>query len=565
MICAFQIPDLVVNEMLSTTFVLGLILCFVFQCLKTMWKRREIRRELLWSKHNQIRTGIFRPRTDEDTLENSEGDLDFRFLMGQTGTDIRNAHSLCGCYRSDRSRPDHQSRNLCSSIFECFTATCCGLICKCHCQVCGVCAVAQEGRELERLIPSKYRRLDYVTMQSQLEYYPSIYEHRHGESGRDRRIFGFWFRLSDFSKWVMGVLLAVLLVLMIWSLLGVHRHFQFQNYVVFCATLLQAYFILKIVHWRHEADISTDALIKFFMSGFCLSTTMAVFFEVLIGLTVRLVMTLIMLLSGIDEVKSGGYTSSSPGFANGFTMDLSGDPSSYRDYLEVYGKDHPIVYTIYLAVAAFGLAATTEELCKYFGFRMVEHPDFLSEHELVEAVQVAQRGADGVGRQFPDFSKQNRTAESRGASITIAMIATALGFACCENLVYIFVYGGSSVDVEVFILIARTIFPVHPIAAALQSIRVCQRDVEKKDTVKTGNLILPGLLFHGIYDFTLLWIDYLATRKANYVDGDDETVSPDVSNLVSFASSIGVLIGGLLYYWWVSKQQRSRLQAMDNQ
>jgi hypothetical protein len=40
--------------------------------------------------------------------------------------------------------------------------------------------------------------------------------------------------------------------------------------------------------------------------------------------------------------------------------------------------------------------------------------------------------------------KFSRTKESIGAAITVAMVATAVGFACCENLVYIFLYNGSS-------------------------------------------------------------------------------------------------------------------------
>lgn len=580
MFCAVQVKDPYLCQLLSTGFVLALFGYFFFQCIKTMWKRREIRKELLWSKYHMIQTGTLRPRSDEDTMDDSQGEADLSYLMGQTRSDICNAHSLCGCYKADRPRnaayPDASGMDICSTMFRCFSGMCCGAMCGMYLQLCGICAVAQEARQLEKIMPSKYRRIDYVTMQPHMEYYPAIYAFRHDdEDAQPCGCCTFWSRLSNFSKWVMGILGTVLAVLLAWSVLGLHRSFHFQNYLVFCATLFQAYAVLKIVHWRHTKDISTDALIKFFISGFCLSTTLAVLFELLVGLTLRLIMSLLIHLSGVSEVESSGYTLKSPGFANGFAMDVTADSSSsssYRDYLTTYGKDHPFVYTLYLLVTAFVLAATTEELCKYFGYRMTEHPDFLSRREIQEAAEVEEEGDDEEGNpssesepSLPDFSRQDRSLESRGAAITVAMVATAVGFACCENLVYIFVYGGSTLDVQVVILLARSIFPVHPIAAALQSLRVCQRELEKTEKISLGRVVMPGLIFHGLYDFVLMWIDFLASRKANYFDQDDDSiVDPDgESNWLSFILSIVVMIGAFCYYWRESRMQRHRLRAMD--
>lgn len=572
MFCALNVGDPILNQMLSTGLIIMLLGYFFIQSLKGMWKRREIRKDLLWSKYDKLMNGRYRRRSEDE--DNSVDELNGGaplYYMGQTARDIRNAHSLCGCYSSDDREPTYKivNQTFCSRFFQCFTRACCGCLCGCYCQFCGICAVAQEGRQVEQLIPRKYRLVDYITMQPMLEYYPAIYNARNDENDEfTSSVSTSWRRLSNFSKWVIGIVVTVLVLLFTWSISVFHSHFGLRNFAVFCATLLQAFAVMKIVHWRHVKDISTDALIKYFVSGFCLSTTLAVFFELVVGLTMKLVMFVLMEIAGIDLVHSVGYSSGSsmisPGFADIGAMKEVDDSSTYRDYLNVYGRDHPIIYTIFLFINAFFLASTIEETCKYFGYRMIEHPDFLSRTEVEEAAQL-EESQPQEGRSPQSFPQQDRTVESRGAAITVAMVATALGFACCENLVYIFIYGSSNFDVEVVILLARSVFPVHPIAAALQSIRVCERDLEKRPGMSLGWIIFPSVLFHGVYDFLLMWIDFLFSRHGNYVDDDDDkAMEPnDKSDWLSFVLSFVVMIGTLCYFFSVSARQRLRLRAMD--
>ena len=199
---------------------------------------------------------------------------------------------------------------------------------------------------------------------------------------------------------------------------------------------------------------------------------------------------------------------------------------------------------------------------------MVDHPDFLSKRDLDEAAE-CYFDEEEEGRRpedAPSFSQQNRSLQSRGAAITVSMVAVSLGFACCENLVYIFIYGEATLVMEVIILIARSLFPVHPIAAALQSIRVCERDLEKNSKLGLGRVILPAVLFHGSYDFFLLWIDFLYTRQGQYVEADDETVSQTApSDLISAIISVLIILVGVLYYFRQSRKQRERLAAMDRE
>lgn len=574
MFCALNIEDPFLNQVFSTGLILMLLGYFVIQCLKGMWKRRDIRKDLLWSKYDKLVNGQYRRRPHDEELSVDERSGDGpAYLLGQTTGDIRNAHSLCGCYASDGHESAYKAvdHSFCSRFFQCFTTCFCGALCRCHIQICGICAVAQEARQVEDLLPQSYRLVDYVTMQPMLDYYVAIYKARHNEDELYTiNCITSWGRLSSFSKWVFGTVVVILAVLFTWSVLGFHRHFGLRNFAVFSATLLQAFALMKLVHWRHIKDISTDAIIKFFVSGFCLSTSLAILFEVIVGLTMRLAMLILMQMGGIDVVHSVGFSFEtsmiSPGFADIGLMKEVDDASTYRDYVKIYGRDHPIIYTIFLLINAFFLAATIEETCKYFGFRMIEHPDFLSRAELDEAAEVEET-QNPQRRETQTFPNQGRTRESRGAAITVAMVATALGFACCENLVYIFIYGSSNFDVQVVILLARSIFPVHPIAAALQSIRVCQRDIEKRPGMSLGWIIFPGVLFHGVYDFLLMWIDFLASRNGNYVDDDDDKAidSDDASDWLSFVLSFVVMIGTLCYFFRESGRQRLRLRAMDQE
>ena len=100
---------------------------------------------------------------------------------------------------------------------------------------------------------------------------------------------------------------------------------------------------------------------------------------------------------------------------------------------------------------------------------MVDHPDFCSERELRKAkatmpLQILRDRAEDEdeenegGSQTPEArvevtdtslasfspSAQKRSLSSIRAGITVAMVAVALGFQCCENILYIFIYNRSS-------------------------------------------------------------------------------------------------------------------------
>ena len=266
-------------------------------------------------------------------------------------------------------------------------------------------------------------------------------------------------------------------------------------------TFAHAAIFLAIVHWPyHRNDVSVDALIKYFCSGFILATTLAVSWELVLALILRTFMMILFTLLGIDVAYDADGYQGHLGFAAGKSF-------NYRDYLKQFGNEHPGLHIFYLLVSSYCVAALVEEVCKYLGYRMVDHVDVWSNAEVEKAIDIgipeglAEAGeADEdevascchpdtlipspqviddrtedqqstqtdqneskesssyhLGRLFGGDEEESnqptvnsgrkgqaeapkRTLQSIGGAVTVSMVACALGFACCENLVYMFVY-----------------------------------------------------------------------------------------------------------------------------
>lgn len=370
--------------------------------------------------------------------------------------------------------------------------SCCGRLCGWNLQCCGMCALAQEGREVERLMVVP--KLDYLTYQPVLNYAPVLWNNRADSSTP-------WYHhfttLSKLSKnlWIRGTI-AVLVLTLLWP------RDRWEHLVVVLFTFAHATIFLAIVHWPfHKNDVSVDALIKYFCSGFILATTLAVSWELVLALVLRSFMMILFTIMGIDVAydadgyQGGGHM----GFAAGKSF-------NYRNYLRAFGGEHPILHTIYLLISSYCVAALVEEVCKYLGYRMVDHVDVWSNEEVQKAIDVGVPeglekaggvdeeeehpcchpdtlipspqviddrkgdqqstqtdqneskesssyhlgrlfGADDESNQHTVPSEQKgpleapkRTLQSVGSAVTVSMVACALGFACCENLVYMFLY-----------------------------------------------------------------------------------------------------------------------------
>jgi len=678
---ALHIRDTVTNQMVSTGLVLMLAVYLGVQCAKGRAKRIGIRKDLLYAKYTrrQVMDGTTStgdhplggttfvdqqyPHVRPDRRDDDQGETYYAYLQGQSRRDLGCAHPCClvGCYAEDRPRrppPEEiqsmMDENLTRCLFETGCPTCCGV----HCQLCGLCAIAQEARELETnsvVVPRNYRRIDYITMEHVSHYYPAIYRHKHelaqlqngndtenedtaaapSSSRRKRRqqptLLGH--PLSQLSHQLVRSLLWFAVAMLVWCLVGPYywRHamgqrgtphmFHFGNVVLLVLAFAQAVAFLLL--WRYILNrnntkssasasqiLSVDALIKYFGAGFFLSASLALFWELVAALVVNTFLTLSLAAAGVDVMDNPETTMTATGGSSHHHRMLLGHRRLFGlataqqqplwdfqsvtgrpDYAQVFGFDHPVCYTLYIFVATFVVAAFIEELCKYFGYRMVEHPDFYSQQEVEEAItsttvlhhpdeedededeeEEAVTNNDDVENATThpqntlatDYSQQCPSVQARGSAISLAMVTVAIGFACCENLMYIFLYAGQSFQLQLGVLIQRSFFPIHPILACIQSIGVCQRDLEASRTTKLGRIILPAVCFHGTFDFLIVFISFISKLVGQQYEEGDLRIT-NTAEFLSVLACVWVMCAAIFYAYNESGKQRERLAAIDLQ
>jgi hypothetical protein len=132
------------------------------------------------------------------------------------------------------------------------------------------------------------------------------------------------------------------------AMLQSHRSFNWANAAVLVATFGQSFVMLLIVHRIYaKSYLSLDAITKFFAAGFLLAVPSAFVLEMIVVNTliaVVLILFNVIYIMGMDSVVNFIF-------------------------------NHEIIFLVaFQLFNAFIVAALTEESCKYFVFRMVEHP-----------------------------------------------------------------------------------------------------------------------------------------------------------------------------------------------
>ena len=434
---------------------------------------------------------------------------------GFHGHETSQAAGNCGCYRIVSDDGGSQAGtgsepaatnggDLCSCLWSVLSSLFCRACCQCWCQWCGMCGTAQEEREIPRLVPEEKwrRRVDYITFQPHDEYLPGLEGLRARGEGSILRHFE---ALSELSARLVRAGGVALLLLAIWALSGVDGQFTPAHLGIVVATLAQSLLLLYLVHWRwHRLDLSLDAVIKCFASGFFFSSSTAIVVEVLVSLAASCVTALLGLLAIVLEIELG-------------LLDEPTGVGGIDQLKPSIVRENAWLGVLAVLLNAFVVAAMVEELCKYFGYWMVEHPDLLNDGELANG-----GGSCGAGgAEAQGGGAVRRDLNSRGVGITAGMVATAIGFSCCENLKY--VLASADVGVELSTLAARSLLPVHALAAALQSVGVCRRDLEGDRSHRLGRIILPALLLHGSFDFFLMVAPIIvAVRHVGDLGGQDD-------------------------------------------
>lgn len=267
---------------------------------------------------------------------------------------------------------------------------------------------------------------------------------------------------------------------------------------------------------------------------------------------------------------------------------------------------------------AFFIAAMIEELCKYYAFRTIEHPDLIfltglnrdrrdkkssyggnnayafssDNNALISRCDTfdsdySQRNSSsprshrgGSRSHSPGRRRKRRTGDEiddndvrtlrqKAAAVTTAMISCAVGLACAENFIYVFFLGGSNAQEEMTMLIFRSIFPVHALCAAMQSVGVIQKFLEEPDSnsgsIGVGKIILPAVILHGSFDGVLMtvnsFIDFAIEQAEN--QGGQGYIDYDYLNLIAGVVVIAVMIAGLLWYYIKNRLQKARLKICE--
>mmetsp|Transcript_24059 Transcript_24059/g.27460 ORF Transcript_24059/g.27460 Transcript_24059/m.27460 type:complete len:904 (+) Transcript_24059:418-3129(+) len=587
---------------------LRVITCIIFLIVLGLFGRR---------RRMKTRFDVLKARTNDDLI--NFGSFNTRnndVLRKEDKYEGACSHTLCGCYPVDRKviLPSGEEYNdeedqiapgfkkkhedILNRWFSLLMTSCCGKMCKVWCQCCSMCALAQEAREVRLLVPPKLQRVDFITHQPWKEYFRDIYNLRLSWKEKNvgvRRRWGSHFgALSTLSRSIIFAFVIATVVIILTEQFNPRAFFSWADACILILTFVQSFIVLGIVHGIfHKSDLSLDAVIKFFAAGFIVATPTAFIFEALI-------MTVLM---------SGYY------FIGLIVYIVEGeDAGGWWD------DNYRFVLIIADVLNAFLVAALVEEICKYYTFRTVEHPDlifltgldrskrdmkssyggnssyafssdnnalfarcdtFESAYSYNSSKKRSYRGSNitpmhenkvGTSRGDNDENDEPdvRTLRQKAAAVTTAMISGAVGLACAENFIYVFFLGGSNAQEEITMLLFRSIFPVHALVAAMQSIGVIkkfleQSDVESTSRIGVGKIILPAVLLHGSFDTVLMTvnsvIDFVEEDAEN--QGGNSSYSAFVLNTVAAAVVVSVMLSGLLWYFFAHRQQKARLKALE--
>lgn len=452
-------------------------------------------------------------------------------------------HALCGCYPTDLAAHHRRSEgsklptkfieedneandvsrdNECKLMYKYFISKlCCGRLLNRWVQCLGVCALAQEARETKLLVPKLAQRVDYITHQPWYEYETQVKALRQSNNSSFRA------HLNVISKLSKHILLCSLcsVILTVLTVYLTVENFGWGNASVLFCTFGISFFIIYIVQWRnHRFTLSLDAVIKLFAAGFVLAVPTAYIIEGMLQVLILCVSIVIYLMLSIMNLQS---------------------------ILERHAYVIAIVGEI---INAFIIAAVTEELTKYFVYRCVEHPDLMLADDYIDENEEIIT-SDGVNHKL-SIAKDERTNEIRATSITIAMVTVAVGLACAENVVYVYLAGGTQVQEELIVLLARSIFPVHALCAAIQSIGVVLRDIEARPEYHLGKITLPAIWLHGGFDAILMIMGVLEE------EGDNDFTY--VADSIAWCSIFIVLGSAIGWYLRESRAQLDRLRQLDD-
>ena len=134
-------------------------------------------------------------------------------------------------------------------------------------------------------------------------------------------------------------------------------------------------------------------------------------------------------------------------------------------------RDYVLIVILKNFFSSFVIASVVEEACKYFSFFIIEHPDFLHISDVLaktyandndenivgvelneietkttskRIVNKASFNSDQSNQDMASKIPENSSYLSQGTKVTLAMVSVAIGFACNENISYVFLNSGEN-------------------------------------------------------------------------------------------------------------------------
>jgi hypothetical protein len=254
----------------SYTYKLVVSFLFHFQNAGLLWKMLEFQHTKSFFRQKLALDRYARERPNPEEALDLYHDPNLHTYLGQHRGEIHGKHALCACARVDRTPQnddvDDEPNDFCRSLWRFLSRLCCGSCCKCWCQFCGICAIAQEHRHLRQVLPPtpELWQRDYITLQPWNEYFVDILRLR---VDRDMRFRAHVTALSVLSSRLIKAVACFLLAAVVVTALPVH--YSRWQLVVVCILFEQS--------WWCTYTLSTHSLLSHQHSRFCLSATGHVF------------------------------------------------------------------------------------------------------------------------------------------------------------------------------------------------------------------------------------------------------------------------------------------------
>ena len=337
---------------------------------------------------------------------------------------------------------------------------------------------------------------------------------------------------------------------------------RYSAVLILCLVFVQPFLVLYYFYWNKQRNtVQLDAIIKLFATGFFVTTFQSWCFEQLIE-TVGIILFAPWIANALNEP---GTVDDDRALQPGVSVD---DATSTTAMM---GGDHrSVVEALISRVMSMtamgsvtgGLTALWQHVTALTGLPSAsENVNFAHVNNLLHSQEGGDTALTGddtttessiqaiVGRnwfavflacffmafcvaaaveetmkQFIVRCHRFATPMADPYTVTTYLMAGALGFTTCENMLYVFNTGaqspvpGTSIFIgEIMVLLLRVCLPVHLICSVLQGANLSRIIMGKLPNMGLLSMIFSAIVLHGTFDCTLFVMSMIAF--ANDIDG----------------------------------------------